>query len=378
MSLRIQTNAAALNSHRQLSSADTGMSKNLEKLSSGFRINRAADDAAGLSMSSKFTAQIRSMNVASRNASQANSLLQIAEGGMDQVGNILSRLKELATQASSANSGANLTDINAEATALKSEMDRISNSTTFQGTKLIDGTFGATMTSGKTLTVAANLYDLDVSGASSHVFSVTYSSAAANTLTIKDMSTSVSQNITKAAGAATYNFTAFGISFKTTGAADQSTTLDALATGWSNQISVDASATPKTFQIGETNGSNFQISFSISSSKIDTLFSSGGGTNVQLDTAAHAQTAMDFIDYAIGQLATARANIGAVMNRLDYTSANLATSIENASAANSVIKDVDMASEMTAFTKNQILVQAGTAMLAQANQSSQTVLSLFK
>ena len=142
MSLRIQTNTMALNTHRQLSMSDSGLTKSLEKLSSGYRVNRAADDAAGLSMSSKFVAHVRSMNVASRNASQANSLLQIAEGGMDQLGNILSRLKELATQAASANSSANLSDINAEASALKSEIDRIANSTTFQGTALLTG-YGA-------------------------------------------------------------------------------------------------------------------------------------------------------------------------------------------------------------------------------------------
>ena len=377
MSLRIQTNAAAVNSHRQLSIADTSMSKNLEKLSSGYRINRAADDAAGLSMSSKFQSQIRSMNVASRNASQANSLLQIAEGGMDQIGNILTRMKELATQASSANSSANLADINAEATALKSEVDRIAVSTTFQGTALLTGTFGTSASVSKTASVAANVYDFSAgSSASSGVYSVAYSGAT-GIVTLTNKTTNVAQTLSAAAGAATYNFSTFGISFKTTGAAAQSTTLDAFAnTGLATTFSVSFASNPKEFQIGETNTADYRISFSISSVKALDL--SVSGTTVNLDTAANAKNAMDFIDNAISALASARAEIGAIMNRLDYTSANLATGIENASSANSVIKDVDMAAEMTSFTKNQILVQAGTAMLAQANSSAQTVLSLFK
>ena len=371
MSLRIQTNAAAINAHRQLSSSDNAMSKSLEKLSSGYRINRAADDAAGLSMSSKFTAQIRGMNVASRNASQANSLLQIAEGGMDQVSNILSRLKELAVQAASANtSTSNKSDINTEATQLLAEVDRIANSTTFQGTSLLTG-FG-TKTTTKTLTASDSGYGLDISGAAAHTFSVSATSASGSeVLTIKDTTTSASQSITVSGGAQTLNFNTLGISFK---ASD-----GAIATALGAQVAAAltgmvVTSTNADFQIGETNGGNYKISFSLTAVDQAGLAISA----VALGTAANAQSSMDLIDTAIGTLATARASIGAIMNRLDYTSANLATAIENASAANSVIKDVDMASEMTSFTKNQILVQAGTAMLAQANSSAQTVLSLFK
>lgn len=364
--MRIQTNVAALNASRQLNISNDAMDKSLEKLSSGYRINRAADDAAGLSMSSKFVSQISALNVASRNASQANSLLQIAEGGMDQISNILTRLKELATQAASANSSANLTDINSEASSLISEVDRIANSTTFQGTVLLTG-YG-TKTSANALT-ADNAYGLDVSGASAHIFSV--SQAAATTLTMKDMSNCVSQTINAAAGASTYNFSTFGISFKTTGAAAQSAIFAAVQADLGT-ISVNSANAD--FQIGETNGNNYKISFQLSD--VQTAALSVG--TVDLTSAANARTAMDNIDNAIGALASARGSIGGIMNRLGYTSANLATAIQNASAANSVIKDVDMASEMTNFTKNQILVQAGTAMLAQANVSTQTVLSLFK
>ncbi len=363
MGLRIQTNVMALNTHRQLSISDANLTKSLEKLSSGYRVNRAADDAAGLSMSSKFTAQVRSMGVASRNASQANSLLQIAEGGMDQLGNILARLKELATQAASANSSANLTDINAEASALKLEMDRIANSTTFQGTALLTG-YGV-KTTDKTLT-AQNAYGLDVTGAAARIFSV--QTTDGTTITMRDTVDNTTQTLDMAVGAATYNFTSFGISFKTNAVEAQSNILVAVA---SAIATISVSGNDSNFQIGETNGANYRISFQLDAVTTGSL--SVGGINLETG----AQAAMTSIDNAISALASSRADIGAIMNRLDYTSANLATAIENASAANSVIKDVDMAAEMTNFTKNQILVQAGTAMLAQANQSPQLILSLL-
>ncbi len=147
MGLRIQNNIAAMNAHRQLSISDTNLSKNLERLSSGFRINRAADDAAGLSISQQFRADIASFKVASRNTSEATSLLQVTEGAVDQIGNMLTRLKELATQAASANAGSNLDKINAEGNKLIDEIDRIANSTEYAGSKLLNGTFGVTVSS---------------------------------------------------------------------------------------------------------------------------------------------------------------------------------------------------------------------------------------
>ncbi len=365
MALRIQTNIAALNAHRNLAISDTGMAKSLERLSSGYRVNRAADDAAGLAMSNKFITQIRSMAVASRNASQANSLLQIAEGGTDQISSILQRLKELATQAASANSAQNLSDINTEATALKAEIDRIANSTTFQGTSLLTG--WGTHTSTKTFTVD-NTYDFSVVNATAATYSV--AASAGVSITIKNLTTSVSQTLTVAAGANTYDFSSMGISFKTS--INAAVTVASLAAAALDGVVVGV--TDATFQIGETNTSNYQISFQIAAA---TKASLSVDTQVDLSTASGASTAMGKIDAAIGALNTLRASIGATMNRLDYTAANLATATENASAANSVIKDVDMAAEMTSFTKNQILVQAGTSMLAQANSSPQLVLSLF-
>ena len=364
MTLRIQTNIAAMNAHRNLTVSDTAMGKSLERLSSGYRINRAADDAAGLAISSSLNAQVRSLMVASRNTSQAASLLQVAEGGMDAISNMLGRLKELATQAASANNAGSLTDINNEAQTLLAEMDRIANSTTFNGTNLLTG-FG-TKTASESITVS-NVYDFDVSGASGHQFSVTY---AAGTLTLTDWTTGESQALTAKAGAGTYNFSSFGVSFKTTDGEAQTAILSNVG-GQVADFSVNTGNA--TFQVGEKNNGNFQISFQMDDVQTNALSVNG----IDLSTATGAQSALDTVDNAIKALASSRADIGAIQNRLEYTYTNISISTENLSAASSVIKDVDMAAEMTTFTKNQILLQAGTAMLAQANMAPQAVLSLF-
>jgi len=271
----IQNNISAMNTHRNLLNANSGLSSSLEKLSSGYRINKAADDAAGLSISQTFRATIASDTVAARNTSEASSMLQVAEGGTEQIGNILTRLKELATQAASDNVSDDDRDkIDAEATQLTDEITRISDSTTYGDTKLLDGTFSG-----------------------------------------------------------------------------------------------------KTFQVGASNTGVNQITVGISGASASDLLGSSG---IDLSTNTGAQGALDSIDTAISDLNTTRGNIGAYMNRLSYASANLSSTIENTTAAESTIRDVDMAAEMTTFTKNQILMQAGTAMLAQANQAPQTILSLLK
>ena len=273
MGLRIANNIAAMTTHRWLAKADNELGKSLERLSSGYRINRAADDAAGLSISSRFRAQIVSLQAASRNTSEANALVQVAEGAMNETNSILTRLKELATQAASSNvSTVDIGKINEEANALLLEIDRIANSTKYGGTALLNTSYAGT------------------------------------------------------------------------------------------------------FQVGYENDVQSQISFTISSV---TTTGIGLGTVDIMNSQATAQAALTTIDSAISTLAPRRGNLGAIQNRLTYASANLASTVENYQAAESVIRDVDMAWEMTSFTKNQILLQSGTAMLAQANQSSQVVLQLF-
>jgi len=271
MALRINTNIAALNAHRQLLGTESKLNLSMEKLSSGYRINRASDDAAGLAIANRLRVNVRSLNVASRNVVEGKSLLQVAEGSANQIEGILERMKELATQAASANAGTDLDKLDAEYQTLIEEIDRIVEDSEYQGTPLLDGSFSGTFQVGSGGVAAAD------------------------------------------------------------------------------QINIS---------IGELSSSGLEIA-------------------AALDSAENAVTAIGEIDDAIDALAEVLGDIGASMNRLDFTYSNLQVQIENFSASESVIRDVDMAAEMVNFTKNQILLQAGTAMLAQANMSTQSVLSLF-
>lgn len=359
-----------MNAHRQLSISDTNLSKNLERLSSGFRINRAADDAAGLSISQQFRADIASFKVASRNTAEATSLLQVTEGAVDQIGNMLTRLKELATQAASANAGSNLTKINAEGNKLINEIDRIAQSTEYAGSKLLNGTFGVSVSSsGITST-------LGFSGAVGLQSAQTYNVAG-----VAGGNITVSATL---AGGQRYSETVYGVTAPSAGTTKEVSfatlglTLK-INSGFGDGSTFDGAIAGKTaaasdFQVGAKNTGNDRIGVLIGSVTSITL-----GVSVdQMDGASKAQAFMATIDLAIGTLNERRGDIGAAQNRLTYAAANLATTIENTQAAESVIRDVDMAAEMTSFTKNQILLQASTAMLAQANSAPQNVLSLFK
>lgn len=372
MGLRINNNVAALNAHRNLTAADTMMSKSLERLSSGYRINKAADDAAGLAISQGFRADIASFKVASRNTSEAAALLQVAEGAMDQIGNMLTRLKELATQAASANAGANLDKINAEGNALIDEIDRIANSTEYADTKLIDGTFGVGISSGSTATATQGVTNASgmVAGERYTISTAAGSGAGKINVTITTGNGSQTINDVSAPGAGVTSqvtFDSFGLTL---------TFNDNLTSGAGTAGFVEGEASGNsTFQVGAENDANNRIDFSVGN--VTTGASGLNITKDQLDTAAEAQAFLDTINTAVDTLSTRRGDIGAAQNRLSYASANLASTIENVTAAESVIRDVDMAAEMTNFTKNQILLQAGTAMLAQANMAPQGVLSLF-
>ncbi len=377
MGFRIQNNIAAMNAQRNLSISDMSMSKSLERLSSGYRINSAKDDAAGLSISQGFRASIASYNVASRNVTEGNSLLQVAEGAMDQVGNMLTRLKELATQAASANAGSNLDKINAEGNQLLDEINRIANSTEYAGTLLLNGSFGVTDTKTGTWTLSGGLQS--VSGMQQNV---TYTVDA----------------VTNAAGDGTYNFTVsatlaggqvsqtlYGVSGASTGSTAEVSfaalglkiVLNDSFTATAGAGTIIASNTAAAdFQVGMRNTSDDRIGVTLASIKAADL--DANLVKNKLTTAANAQAFLATVDDAISKLNELRGDIGAAQNRLSYAAANLATTLENYSAADSVIRDVDMAAEMTKFSKNQILLQAGTAMLSQANQSPQMVLSLFK
>ncbi len=266
----LNTNIASLNTQRNLQTTNNAMQKSLEKLSSGYRINRAADDAAGLAISETMKAQINGLNQAKRNAQDGISLIQTAEGALNETHSILQRLNELATQAANGTyQSSDLDNIQSEVTSLLAEVDNIANNTKFNGKALIAAAGSATLQIGTT---------------SSETMSITLSGATTTSLAI--------------------------------------------------------------------NGIN-------------------------LGSMASARAALATIKTAIGTVSTNRASLGAYQNRLEHTINNLGTTSENLSAANSRIRDVDMASEMSEFTKNQVLNQAGVAMLAQANQAPQSILKLL-
>jgi flagellin len=270
--MRIQHNISALNTHRNLSFNNTQAGKNLEKLSSGYKINRAGDDAAGLAISEKMRGQIRGLDMAQKNAQDGISLIQTAEGALNETHAILQRMRELAVQsATDTNKDTDRTKLQTEITELISEIDRIANNTEFNDMKVLDGTFSA-----KKIHIGAN---------------------ATQTLTV-----------------------------------------------------------------------------SVGSMKAATL----GVSAVSVGTQATADTAISTVNTAIETVSTQRSKLGAWQNRLEHTINNLGASSENLTAAESRIRDTDMAKEMMGFTKNNILMQAAQSMLAQANQQPQGVLQLLQ
>ncbi|MGR3310548.1 MAG: flagellin N-terminal helical domain-containing protein [Candidatus Brocadiales bacterium] len=379
MGLRIQNNIAALNTHRQLQISDLALSKSLERLSSGFRINRAADDAAGLAVSMRFRAQIRSLQQASRNAAEGNSLLQVAEGGAEQIANILLRMKELATQAASANTTSNdRTNINAEVSTLELEIDRITGSTKYGSSTLLDGSFGSTSVSVfGPLTNTNDVVTVDVSAASALAsYTVTIATTAtAKTIAIVEVggvaateTVTVAFNSISAGNTQTLVFSNQGVRLMVNSDFDSNANS---ASGTMNTGVLGQS----TFQVGNENTTDHRIAFNIGDMTTGT---SGLNVDITVNTQTGAQAALTTIDNAINTLANRRADIGVTQNRFGFTIANLASSVENITASESIIRDADIAFETVAFTKNQILLQAGVAMLAQANLAPQAILGVLQ
>jgi len=276
MGLRINTNVASLNAQRNLMGTKWGLDKSLEKLSSGYRINRAGDDAAGLAISENLRAQIRGLKQASRNAQDGVSLVQVAEGGLNEISSIMIRLRELAVQAASDTIGpVERQFLNVEYDQLISEVDRIADGTEFNGTQLLSGT--------------GSILD---------------------------------------------------------------------------------------FQVGTRNDPNIDR-LSFDASKADANSAALGVNLTSVADKASAQNSLAAIDAAIVSVSAMRADFGAIQNRLQSTIGNLAVSVENLSAANSRIRDVDIAEETAEMTKNNVLLQAGTSVLAQANQTSNSALQLL-
>jgi flagellin len=390
MGLRINQNIAAMNAYRNLSVTDGQMAKSLEKLSSGFRINRAADDAAGLSISEGLRAQVGGLKVAVRNAQDGISVVQTAEGAMNEVHSILGRMRDLAVQASSSGSQ----DTNARTAAqtelsqLNAELDRIGSTTKFGSVNLLNGQSASAtgaITGGTTGALSSAGFDLTgtfggvaVSGTVA-VADGTYNSAGAYQTALQNGIDNVLTGDGATAGSlkATVSDVGGGVwkvelsSASVGNAGTFAVANTAGNTGVANGTSsAQANSLSQTFQIGANNGEALAVSFNGISSTIL-------GTS-SLDLVNSASSAITSLDTAIQTVSTNRANLGAVQNRLEHTISNLSVATENLSASESRIRDTDMAQEMVSFTRSQILTQAGTAMLAQANQAPQQVLQLLR
>lgn len=383
--MRINTNVSALNAQRQLGITNNAVGQSITRLSSGFRINRAADDAAGLGIANKLRGDIRSMTQAARNGEQANSLAQIAEGAVSGIASMLDRMKELATQSNSDTVDlAGRQRLNAEFVALRSEIGRTAATTQFGSTKLIDGSLGNYVNEAAAQSVTNQTFveDVTISGVGAGTYRLT-ATAAAGTVTFTLANATANATLTQVkttstAGAQTIAFDKLGINIEL----NSSFTTAATITGGTNSDITVVAGTGGEFMVGssgayaDATGSGDLLTFS-------NLNMTVGATGLNVDgldllSSDNAQTALTRLDTAISKVSESLGTIGAFQNRIENGIANLKTAIENLSASESVIRDLDMAAEMTTFSKNQILAQAGTAMLAQANQSSQNILQLLR
>jgi len=365
--MRINHNIAALNTHRQLNTASTNQSKSMEKLASGLRINKAGDDAAGLAISEKMRGQIRGLDMASKNSQDAISMISTAEGALNETHDILQRMRELAVQgANDTNVGQDRDAIQEELTALKSEIDRIGNTTEFNKQTLLNGGLGGAVDQVATTTTVlakTGVASATTNGAVADTYTIT---ANAGKLTMTNTAGTKTQTISNAAGAQDLNFSEFGINIKTNAGYAADAAIGAVVV---NTGSV-------TFQIGANEDQN--LSLNIRNMKTDGVLDLAAAGKVDVSTHALAKVSVTNIEKAITEVSKERSKLGAYQNRLEHTINNLNTSSENLTAAESRIRDVDMAKEMMEQTKNSILSQAAQAMLAQANQQPQGVLQLLR
>ena len=361
----IQTNLAANSALLNLGVSGMGLSKEITRLSSGFRINSSGDDAAGLAIANKLRGEGVSLAQASRNAAQATSMLQIADGATNTVSNILDRLKELATQANSDSIGTQRPKLDAEFQSLVAEIGRISATTQYQGSNLIDGSFGANV-SGGTVLADAGVTAVTSSGTAAGTYTVTVSGAG--NLKMSNAAGTLTQTISNVGGAQTLNFSAFGSKVNTgAGYVADAAIGTVVVSGSGGNFMVSSS--------GAYAGNDL---ISLAAINLTTGASGLNLTGVDVLSSANAQTALSRIDTAIDNTNVAIGAIGAAESRLSFASTNVATVTQNVTAAESTIRDADMAAETTKFSKFNILQQAGMAMLSQANSSAAQVLTLLR
>ncbi|HGK7303508.1 flagellin [Stenotrophomonas cyclobalanopsidis] len=409
----INTNTMSLNAQRNLSSSGSSLATTIQRLSSGSRINSAKDDAAGLAISERFGTQIRGTDVAIRNANDGISLAQVAEGSLSEIGNNLQRIRELSVQSANAtNSSSDRKALQAEVTQLVSEIDRVAKQSEFNGTKLLDGSFSSQLfqigaNAGQAIAID-KVVDATTANLGSATFqSATVANAAANAADRTKISGTISvvgaddkvhaikiDDIEFAAGTSAEDknkalASAINAKLGETGImaelnTDASTLTvhqvknggSLIATGTTPDATV-AGTVKLSVQAWDDDASDWGTA--AATNAVGTVTTeSKHVADLDISTVAGAQKAMSLVDEALGSINSTRADLGAIQNRFTSVVANLQTSTENLSASRSRIKDTDFAKETAELTRTQILQQAGTAMLAQANQVPQNVLSLLR
>jgi flagellin len=395
MAMSIRTNVSSLNAQRALFNAGNDLNKSMQRLSSGFRINSSADDAAGLAISTKLQSQIGGLNQASMNAQDGISMIQTAEGALDEITSSLQRMRDLAVQAANATlSDSDRANLNTEIQSLKTNINNISSRTTFNGQYLLTGALSTSQSTSSGVLTGLNLStegtgsvaSVDVSKAAA---GTTYTLASAGggtslTLSATVNGNAVSQTIAvtglSAGGSQTLDFGTMGVKF--TLAASGTTTAAATVTDLATKTIITAAGNnAAAFQVGAGAGETESATF------FNTQLAAGNGAYSTLNTSigtfngattiANANTLITNVDSVISSLVTSRAALGASQNSLQHTLNNLKTNSDNLSASNSRIRDVDVASESSAMTRAQIISQSAVSVLAQANQMPQLALKLL-
>ena len=397
MAMVVQHNLTAMNSNRQLGVTTSAQAKSAEKLSSGYRINRAGDDAAGLKISEKMRSQVRGLNRASTNAQDGVSLIQTAEGALNEAHSILQRMNELAVQgANDTNENIDREAINEELDALTTELDRISSTTQFNKQNLLDGSF-----KNKKLQVGANA-DQNIE--------ISIGSMNAKTLGLKDVSGTIEKTAQEGVKPVAIKYQGMSYTYRPKSSLDKNTANaisvfkkqlsgkytsanyaaqfengkvfykslvnDKTYSTVSKAVAGDVTAAKQAMSADVKKNINTYLQTSAVTAKALSSYTQNG--NARVDTYEMANNSITAIQDAINKVSSQRSALGALQNRLEHTIANLDNVAENTQAAESRIRDTDMASEMVEYRKNNILAQAGQSMLAQSNQSTQGVLSLLQ
>ena len=384
MPMNVVSNYAANVAHRNLAMTDTQATNSLAKLSIGKRVLSARDDAASMAIGSRMSSEIQGLKQAVVNAGQANSMLQIADGAMGNVSDVLTRMKTLAVQAGSGHLSATERQfLNVEFQALVEEVDRIADNTNFNGTKLLDGSIEITAAAGfepadgiaaiSAQGVATGAHDIAYTAdttAGTYTFTATVGGVAytgtidpAVVNTDATLLRATTIQLTPAAGESG------SITISLNNAFDAGSNIAAAASTFAGSTELSLS-----FKLGAGTTSSDSLAFTLDAVSTGAL----GLTGQSIDELGNANSALEAVNAAIDTLNSFRADIGAAQNRLDFAANNLNVSIENAEAARSTLLDLDVAAEITNFTSKQILLQTGTAMLAQANQLPQNLLRLLQ